>query len=196
MGYAYTIHWFYHDSPHPSPTKCPSTYVWWRFQISLWCYTYRFAIQVQFSSVSQLYLTLCESMDCSTPGFPVHHQPLELAQTHVHQVGDSIQLSHPLLSPSPPAFNLSQHQGLFQWVRSLHQVAKVFMVEAQVLMMSRGLCFSLGSACSLVSGFLRLQPSVFSEKLASFGGYLWKSQGRLWLASLNHVPAPEQIPLL
>ena len=64
-------------------------------------------------------------MDCNTPGLPVHRQLLELAQTHVHQVGDAIQPSHPLLSPSPPAFNLSQHQGLFQWVSSSHQVAKV-----------------------------------------------------------------------
>ena len=64
-------------------------------------------------------------MDCSTPGFPVHHQLLELAQTHVHWVTDAIQPSHPLSSPSPPAFNLSQHQGLFKWVSSSHQVAKV-----------------------------------------------------------------------
>ena len=53
-------------------------------------------------------------MDCSTPGFPVHHQLQDLAQTHFHRVGDAIQPSHPLLSPSPPAFNLSQYQGLFQ----------------------------------------------------------------------------------
>ena len=70
----------------------------------------------QFSSVVHLCPTLCNPMDCSTPGFPVHHQLLELAQTHVHQVGDAIQPSHPLSSPSPPAFNLSQHQGLFQGV--------------------------------------------------------------------------------
>ena len=63
-------------------------------------------------------------MDCSPPGLPVHHQLLELAQTHVLRVGDAIQPSHPLLSPSP-AFSLSQHQGLFQWVSSSHQVAKV-----------------------------------------------------------------------
>ena len=68
----------------------------------------------QFSSVSQLYPPLCDPMDCSPPGFPVHHQLLELAQTHVYQVSDAIPLSHPLSSPSPPAFNLSQHQGLFQ----------------------------------------------------------------------------------
>ena len=64
-------------------------------------------------------------MDCSTPGFPVHHQLLELAQTHVHWVSDALQPSHPLSSPSPPAFSLSQHQGLFRWVSSSHQVAKV-----------------------------------------------------------------------
>ena len=68
----------------------------------------------QFSSVAQSCQTLCDPMDCSTPGFPVHHQLLELAQTHGHRVSDAIQPSHPLLSPSPPAFNLSQHQGLFQ----------------------------------------------------------------------------------
>ena len=68
---------------------------------------------VQFNSVVQSYLTLCDPMDCSTPGFLVHHQHPELTQTHIHRVGDAIQPSHPLSSPSPPAFNLSQHQGLF-----------------------------------------------------------------------------------
>ena len=67
---------------------------------------------------------LCDPMDCSTPGFPVHHQLPEFTQTRVHQVGDAIQPSHPLSSPSPPAFNLSQHPGLFKWVSSSHQVAK------------------------------------------------------------------------
>ena len=69
---------------------------------------------VQFSSVAQPCPTLCDPMDCSMPGFPVHHQHPELAQTHVHRVSDAIQPSHPLLSPSPPAFTPSQHQGLFQ----------------------------------------------------------------------------------
>ena len=69
---------------------------------------------VQFISVAQSCLALCDSMDCSTPGFPVHHHLPEFAQTHVHHVGDAIQPSHPLSSPSPPAFSLSQHQGLFQ----------------------------------------------------------------------------------
>ena len=69
---------------------------------------------MRISSVTQLCPTLCSPMDCSTPGFPVHHQLPEFTQTHVHQVGDVIQPSHPLSSPSPPAFNLSQHQGLFK----------------------------------------------------------------------------------
>ena len=70
-------------------------------------------------------------MDCSTPGFPVHHQLPELTQTHVHPVGDAIQPSHPLSSHSPPAFNLSQRQGLFQTVSSSHQVAKVLEFQLQ-----------------------------------------------------------------
>ena len=71
-------------------------------------------------------------MDCSTPGFTVHHQIPELAETHVHQVGDAIQPSHPPLSPSPPAPNLSQHQGLFQWVSSSNQVAKVLDEQREI----------------------------------------------------------------
>ena len=80
-------------------------------------------------SAAQLCLTLCYPMDCSTPGFPVLHHLLELAQTHIHRVGDAIQPSHPLLPPSPPAFNLSQHQGISQWVSSWHQVAKVLELQ-------------------------------------------------------------------
>ena len=71
-------------------------------------------LSVQFSSVAQSCLTLCDPMDCSTPGLPVHHQLPEFTQTHVRRVDDAIQPSHPLLSPSPPALNLYQHQGLFQ----------------------------------------------------------------------------------
>ena len=70
-------------------------------------------------------------MDCSTPGFPVRQQLLKFAQTHVHRVSDAIQPSHPLSSPSPPALNLSQHQGLFRGVNSLHQVAKVLEFQLQ-----------------------------------------------------------------
>ena len=76
------------------------------------------------SSVAQSCPTLCNPMDCSTPGFPVHHQLWELTQTHVHWVSDAIQPSHPLSSPSPPAFSLSQHQGLFRWVSSSHHMAR------------------------------------------------------------------------
>ena len=86
---------------------------------------------VQFSSVTQSCRTLCDPMNCSMPGLPVHHQLLESTQTHVHQVSDAIQPSHPLSSPFPPALNLSQHQGLFQWVSPLHQVAKVLEFQFQ-----------------------------------------------------------------
>ena len=79
----------------------------------------------QFSSVTQLCPTLHDPMDHSTPGLPVHHQHPEFTQTHVHWVSDAIQPSHRLSSPSPPAFNLSQNQGLFKWVSSLHQMAKL-----------------------------------------------------------------------
>ena len=81
--------------------------------------------KTEFSSVAQACPTLCNPMNQSTQGLPVHHQLLEFTQTHVFWVGDAIQLSHPLSSPSPPALNLSEHQGLFQWVSSSHQVAKV-----------------------------------------------------------------------
>ena len=80
---------------------------------------------VQFSSVTQSCPTLCDSMNCSTPGLPVHHQLLEFTQSHEHQVGDAIRPSHALSSPSPPAPNPSQHQGLLQWVNSSHEAAKV-----------------------------------------------------------------------
>ena len=86
---------------------------------------------VQFSSVAQSCPTLCDPMGYSTPGFPVHHQLLELTQTHVHWVSDAIQSSLPLWSPSPPTFNHSQYQGLFQWVSCSHQVAKVLEFQLQ-----------------------------------------------------------------
>ena len=80
--------------------------------------------KIQFSSVVQSGPTLCDPMKCSTPGLPVHHQLPEFTQTHVHWVSDAIQPSHPLSTPSPPAPNPSQHQSLFQWVNSSHEVAK------------------------------------------------------------------------
>ena len=82
-----------------------------------WSFSFSFSPSnesVQFSSVIQLCPTLYDPIDCRMPGFPVHHQLLELAQTHVHGVGEAIQPSHPLTSPSPPTLNLSHHQGLFQ----------------------------------------------------------------------------------
>ena len=91
---------------------------------------------VQFSSVAQSCPTLCDPMNRSSPGFLVHHQLTKLAQTHVHRVSDAIQPSHLLLTPSPPAFNLSQHQGLFQGVSSLHQVAKVLELQLRISLSS------------------------------------------------------------
>ena len=87
--------------------------------------------QVQFSSVTQSCLTLCDPMHRSTPGLPVHHQLPESTQTHLHWFGYTIQPSHPLSSPSSPAPNPSQHQGLFQWVNSSHEVAKVLEFQLQ-----------------------------------------------------------------
>ena len=91
-----------------------------------WC-----PCSVQFSLVAQSCLTLGHPVDCSTPGLPVHQQLPELAQTHVHWVRDAIQPSHPLSSPSSPTFNLSQHQSLFKWISSSHQVAKVLEFQLQ-----------------------------------------------------------------
>ena len=89
------------------PNRC-TLCTWMGVRVSICSVTY-----VQFSSVAQSCPTLCDPMDCSAPGFPVHHQLPELAQTHAHRIGDAIQPSHPLLFPFPPALNLSQHQGLF-----------------------------------------------------------------------------------
>jgi len=100
---------------------------------SIWILSRSLESLNQFSSVQLLNCawTLCDPMNCSTPGFPVHHQLPESTQTHVHWIGDAIQPSHPLSSPSSPAFSLSQHQGLFQWVSSSHQVAKVLEFQLQ-----------------------------------------------------------------
>ena len=107
---------------------------------------YKVGISQSVSSVAQSCPTLCDPMDCSTPGLPVHHQLPELAQTHVHQVSDAIQPPHPLLSPCPSAFSLSQHQGLFQWVSSSHQVAKVLEFQSQHSLLPINIqdCFPLG----------------------------------------------------
>ena len=113
--------------------------IWWEEQSkeslnSLWTKelgSYCCFSLVQFSSVAQSCPTLCDPVNRSTLGLPVHHQLPEFTQTHVHRVSDDIQPSHPLLSPSPPAPNPSQHQSLFQWVNSWHEVVKVLEFQLQ-----------------------------------------------------------------
>ena len=108
----------------------PNMFVIWSIFFNIKCLNILiFKIRVirsdQIRSVAQSCPTLCDPMNCSTLGLPVHHQLPEYTQTHVHRVSDAIQPSHPLLSPSPPARNPSQHQSLFQWVSSSHEVAKI-----------------------------------------------------------------------
>ena len=121
-----------------------------------------------FSSVSQSYPTLCDPMNCSMPDFTVHHQLPKFAQTHVHRVGNAIQPSHPLLSSSPHALNLSQHQGLFQWVSSSHQVAKILEFQHQSFQWIIRVCFPLGltGLFSLLSKGLS-RDFQFMEKINS-----------------------------
>ena len=123
-----------------------------------------FKYSLQFSSIAQLGPTLWDSMDCSMPGFPLHQKFPGLTQIHVNRVSDAIQPPHPLSSPFLPAFNLSQHQGLFKWVSSSHQVAKIleFPVQPSVLPMNIQDWFPLRwTGCiSLQSKGL---PSVFSN---------------------------------
>ena len=109
----------------PSPRACSNL-----CPFSQWCHP-TISSSVQFSSVAQSCPTLCNSMNRSTPGLPVHHQLLEFTKTQVHRVSDAIQPSHPLLSPSPPAPNPSQHQAFFQWVNSSYEVAKVLEFQLQ-----------------------------------------------------------------
>ena len=122
------------------------------------------SLSVQFTE-SLIVLTLRDPMDCSMPGFPVHHQVLELTQAHVHWVGDTIQPSHPLSSPSPPAFNLSQHHGLFQGVSSSGSQSIRVSTSTSVLVMNIQDWFPLGlpGLISLLSkGFSRVfsNPTV------------------------------------
>ena len=140
-----------------SPNKCKLVQLLWKKSMTV---PQKLKRKLPFSSVAQSYPTLCDPTDCNTPGFPVHHQLPEFTQTHVHWVGDAIQPSHPLSSPSPPTFNLSQHQGLFQWVSSSHQVAKVLGVSASasVLPMNIQDWFPLGW-----TGWISLQSKGLSR---------------------------------
>ena len=148
---------------------------------------------VQFCSVAQSCLTLCDPMDCSTPGLPVHHQLLEVAQIHIHQFGDAIQPFNSLSSPSPPAFKLSHHQGLFQWVSSSHQVAKIvdtpniehnwktkilmhFQIHLHYLLKR----FCPGSSLKLIGKF----PGLFCVSIF----YFCKMEKRIFLAVQSCAP--------
>ena len=132
---------------------------------------------VQFSSVTQSCLILCDPMNCSMPGLLVHHQLPEFPQTHVHRVGDAIQPSHPLASPSPPAFHLSQHQGLFQWVSSLQQVAKELNFSLSIIQFFLMLFIPMNiqdwSPLGW-TGWISLQPKGLSRVFSSTT--IWKLQ--------------------
>ena len=130
-------------------------------------------INLQLSSVTQSCPTLCNPMDCSMPGMPVHHQLPELAQTHVRWASDAIHPSHSLLSPSPSVFSLSQHQGLFQWISSSYQVAKVLELQLEhqpfqwltglISLQSKGLSRVFSSTTVWKHQFFRAQPSLWSN---------------------------------
>ena len=135
---SFQIYPFWNVIVHPLSHHCIlEEYTWsHRFKVKdqfayRWSYLKFHLYMIQFNSVARSCTTLCDYMNRSTPGLPVHHQLPESTQTHVHWVGDAIQPSHPLLSPSPPSLNPSQHQGLFKWVNSSHQVAKVFEFQFQ-----------------------------------------------------------------
>ena len=138
-------------------------------------------------SVAQSCLTLCNPMNCSMPGFAVLHHFPELAQTHVHWVGDAIQPSHPLLSPSPPAFNLSQHQGLFQWVSPSHQVPKVWEIQLhhQSFQWIIQGWFPLGLTGLISLLFKRL--SRVSSNITVWKHLFFSTQPSLWFNSHIHT---------
>ena len=124
-----------------------------------------FFFRLSVSSVAQLYPTLCNAMDCGTPGFPVHHQLLKPAQAHVYQVGDAIQPSHPLLSPSPPTFNLSQHQDLFQVSQFFASGGPSTGASASVLPVNIQDCFPLGLTDLIFLQFKGLSRVFFNTTI-------------------------------
>ena len=154
------------------------------FQILLLSHSCYSLLRIPISSFAQSCPTFCNLMDCSMPGLPVHHQLLELAQTHVHQVSDVIQPSHPLSFSSPPAFNLFQYQSLFQQVSSLHQVAKSIGASASVLPMNIQGLFPLGS-----TGLISLQSRGLSRVFSSITQkhQLFSTQLSLWSNSHIHT---------
>ena len=175
-------------SPEPEVSQGNSIKLWFSVLIvyfTLFFFKLHFVLEysllttwsVQFSSVTQLCLTLWDPMVCSMPGLPVHHQLLEITQTHVHWVGDAIQPSHPLSSPSPPALCLSQHQGLFKWVSSSHLVARVLvLVSASVLPMNTQDWSPLGWTgwISLQSkGLSRVFPNTTVQKHQFFSAQIF-----------------------
>ena len=131
---------------------------------------------IQFSSVTQLCPTLFDPMDCSTPGYPVHHQLPDLAQIHVHRVSNAIQPCHPLLAPSPPAFSLPQYQDLFQWISSSHQVVGA-LFSASVLPVNIQDGFPLG-----LTGLISLKSKGLSRVFSStiIRKHLFCVQPSLW----------------
>ena len=152
-----------------------------RNNLSVWSsvmYNHKNLHSIQFSSVTQSCPTLCNPMDYSTPCLPVHELP-GVTQTHVLWVSDAIQPSHPLPSPFPPAFNLSQHQGLFQWAGYLHQVVKI--LEFQLQHQSFQYWFPLGLTGLIFlqsKGLSRVFSSITVQKHQFFG-----TQSSLWYKS-------------
>ena len=133
--------WFSPKLPIFTNSKAHQTPLFWGFLVSSlhlhdWLSHWKLMTELNLQTLSpprrKSCLTLFDTTECSMPGFPVHHQLPEFTQTHVHQVSNAIQPSHPLSTPSPPAFNLSQHQRLFKWVSSSHQVAKVLEFHIQL----------------------------------------------------------------
>ena len=128
LTYLGRVHYFWCNGPIVDHSTFAFIFIIYCDYIYIYTHIY---VSVQFSSVAQPCPALCNPMDYSMSGFPAHHQFPELAQTYVHCVSDAIQPSHLLSSLSPPAFNPSQHQGLFQWVSSLHQVTEVLKLQLQ-----------------------------------------------------------------
>ena len=154
----------------------------------------------QFSSVTQSCPTLCDPMDCSMPGLLIHRQLPELTQTHVHWVSDAIfQLSHPLLSPSLPTFNLSLHQGIFKWVNSLHHLAKVlgFQLQHQFTSICKSFTNVSHSVRKPISKISDPTLSQKGSKRYSFKSLIWAhcvTRSGLKVLPFRNKPPSPQLP--